>query len=94
MELLQALLASVVQGSNPAVTALLLAITGAVCWISWKLNQEHKSERKELIDEFKDQLESDRKDLLQVIEKYQEGQMTVIQTISDLKVLIATLGKR
>lgn len=92
MELLQALLVSVVQGSGPAVTALLLAITAVVCWISWKLNKEHKDERKELIGQFKEQLESDRKDLLEVIEKYQEGQMTVIQTINDLKVLIATLG--
>ena len=94
MEVLQGLLVSVVQGAGPAVTALMLAITGVVCWIAWKLNQEHKIERRELVDQFKEQLESDRKDLLQVIEKYQEGQMTVIQTISDLKVLIATLGSK
>lgn len=93
MEIIQALLVSVVQGSSPAVTALLLAITGVVCWISWKLNQDHKSERRELIDQFKEQLESDRKDLLEVIDKYQEGQMGVIQTINELRVLIATLGK-
>lgn len=93
MELFQALLVSVVQGSSPAVTALLLAITGVVCWVSWKLNQEHKIERRELIGQFKEQLESDRKDLLEVIDKYQEGQMNVIQTINELKLLIATLGK-
>ena len=62
MELLQALLESVIQGSSPGVTALLLAMVGVVGWISWKLNQEHKEERKELIEEFKKQLESDRKD--------------------------------
>ena len=94
MELLQTLILSVVQGAGPAITALMLAITGVVCWISWKLNFEHKVERKELVEQFKEQLESDRKDLLQVIEKYQEGQMSVIQTINDLKVLIATLGSK
>ena len=93
-QLLQTLLVSVVQGSNPGVTALMLAITGVVCWISWKLNREHKTERRELIAQFQEQLESDRKDLLEVIDKYQEGQMTVIQTINDLRVLIATLGNK
>lgn len=93
MELLHTLLANVVQGSSPAVTALLLAITGVVCWISWKLNQDHKTERRELIDQFRDQLENDRKDLLEVIDKYQEGQMGVIQTINELKILITTLSK-
>jgi uncharacterized protein YbgA (DUF1722 family) len=92
MELLQGLLASIVQGSSPALTALLLVITGVVGWISWSLNTAHQRERKELIKQFQDQLESDRDDLLEVIEKYQEGQLNVIQTINDLKVLIATLG--
>ena len=94
MEILQAMLAAVLEGSNPAITSILLGITGVVCWLAWKLSQEHRVERRELVDQFKEQLESDRESLLKVIDKYQEGQITMIQTINDLKVLIATLGNR
>ena len=90
----QVLLAPILGANNPAVSALLLLIAGALGFIAWKIQAEAKKERNELITNFQKQLDDDRQDLLEVIDKYQQGQMSVVEALNELKVLIATIGAK
>lgn len=82
-------------GAGPqGFIALLMLLTGGMGWFLFKRESETKTERRELIDQFQKTIDTDRKDLLEVIDKYQEGQISVIQALTELRVLIATLGAK
>jgi len=88
-ELISALLMPILQ-AGPAVTAILLLITAALGYLSWKREDVHRRERTELMDKLMEQQE----DMLEVIEKYQAGQLTVVQAINEIKVLVAAIGAK
>lgn len=88
------ILTYILTGSSPAVTAMLLGLLGIAAWVGHKKSQEHTLERQELITKFQKQMTDDRTDLLAIIDKYQEGQISVIQAMNDIKVLIASLGAK
>lgn len=83
---------AILGAGGPGFIGLLLLLTAGMGWFLFKREGDTKQERRELIDQFQKMIESDRKDLLEVIEKYQEGQISVIQAINEIKVLIATIG--
>jgi hypothetical protein len=88
------LLAPILAAGNPAIMAILLLIAGGCSWIYVRREIELKKEQKVLIDTFQKQIEEDRRDLLTVIDKYQEGQISVVQALNELRVLIATIGAK
>lgn len=94
MEDIVAALLKPILNAGPAVVAILLLIVGGVTYFAWKSTVAHRKERSDLMTKFQEQLEIDRKDLLDVIDKYQTGQMTVVQAINEIKVLIATIGAK
>jgi hypothetical protein len=79
------------QGGMLAI--LLLACAGLIWWLIRK-DKEYKTDMKELIDQFQKQHDDNRKDLTEIIEKYQEGQISVIQAINEIKILLATIGAK
>lgn len=91
---LGALLSFIIAGSSPAVTALLMLLTVFVGFMYWKKDKENTQERTELIIKFQKQITEDRADLLVIIDKYQHGQISVIQAMNEIKVLIASLGAK
>lgn len=94
METLVATLLTPILNAGPAIMAILLLILGAVTFFAYKAHTQHMKERQNLLQKFQEQLESDRDDLLQVIDKYQTGQMTVVDALNEIKVLIATIGAK
>jgi hypothetical protein len=74
--------------------ALMLLITGGAVWLMDKKDREYKADIKDLIDQFQRQSEENRRDLMEIIEKYQEGQINVIQAINEIKILLATIGAK
>jgi hypothetical protein len=88
------ILSYILTSSSPAVTAMLLALLTITGWLMYKRDKDASKERQELITKFQEQLSDDRKDLLEIIDKYQEGQISVIQAMNDIKVLIASLGAK
>jgi uncharacterized membrane protein len=88
----KALVEAVLGAGVHGYIAILVLSVVALGWFVFKRESETKVERRDLIDQFQRTIESDRKDLLQVIDKYQEGQISVIQAINEIKVLIATIG--
>lgn len=74
--------------------AILLLIAGLAVWVYLRKEAEMKNEQKLLIETYQKQIDEDRKDLLKVIDKYQEGQISVIQALNELRVLISTIGAK
>ena len=79
---------------HPSFVALMLLLASGAGYLLFKREKEAKEERKELIAQFQKQIEGDREDLLEVIDKYQEGQISVVQAMNEIKVLIATIGAK
>lgn len=77
-----------------ALKGILLLIIGVFIWLYVKTLHAANIERKELTEMFQKQIESDRKELIEVIERYQEGQINVIQAMNEIRILIASIGAR
>lgn len=88
------MLAPILAAGNPAIMAILMLIAGCSAYVYVRREIELKKEQKQLIEMFQKQIEEDRKDLLTVIDKYQEGQISVVQALNELRVLIATIGAK
>jgi len=91
-EFLNVLMAPILASGNPAIMAILLLIAGGISYVYIRREKQLQKDQKELLESFQKQIEADRKDLLLVIDKYQEGQISVVQALNDLRVLIATIG--
>jgi hypothetical protein len=92
MDWILQLLQQVMGDGAAAIKAILLLGIGGIGWLYVSSLKQSREERKELIELFQKQIESDRKDLIDVIEKCQEGQLNVVQTLNELKLLISTIG--
>lgn len=90
----QELLSAIFNDGNPGVRALLLLAVTAIGFLFLKRESAHSKERKEVIDQFQKQIEHDREELFKILEKYQEGQLSVVQAMNEIKVLIATIGAK
>lgn len=88
------LFSHILSGANPGVLAILLIIIAGLGYIMFKRDAAHAEERKELVENFQKQIENDREELFKILEKYQEGQLNVVQAMNEIKVLIATIGAR
>ena len=94
MENLLPLLSSILSDHGEAVTSILLLTLGGLGWLYITLFKQSKVERDELVKMFQHQIEVDRKELIEIIEKYHEGQINVVQAINEIKILIATIGAK
>ena|ERR1017187_7387303 len=74
--------------------AIMMLITVGALWMMDRKDRESKADLKELLEQFKKQNDENRKDLMVIIEKYQEGQISVIQAINEIKILLATIGAK
>lgn len=77
-----------------SMVGLMMIISIGLIWMLEKRDKEHKTEIKELIEQSQKQNDENRKDLLNIIQKYQDGQINVIQAINEIKILLATIGAK
>ncbi len=94
MESLGPLFSAILTGSGPAVTAIMLLLVLGIGFLAWKVYTGAQTERKELVETFQRQIEGERRELIDVIEKYQHGQLSVVQAMNEIKILIATIGAK
>ena len=76
------------------MVGLLMLITVGALWMMDRRDREHKADIKELIEQSQKHNDENRKHLMEIIEKYQEGQISVIQAINEIKILLATIGAK
>lgn len=86
------LLASIFQGGSTGVLSILILAVLGLCFIILKREAAHTEDRKEALESFQKQIDVDREALFKILEKYQEGQLNVVQAMNEIKVLIATIG--
>jgi hypothetical protein len=77
-----------------ALKAMMLLVIAALWWYNHNLSKQAVAERKELTELYTKQLAQTHAELLEVIEKYQEGNIKSIEAINELKVLIAAIGSK
>lgn len=77
-----------------AVKAILLLVCAGLGWLYFNGVKQAKEERKELIELFQKQIELDHKELIDIIERYQESNLKTVEAINEIKVLIATIGTK
>ena len=88
------LLSSIFSGATAGVAALLMLAVVGLGFALLQREKAHSDERKEVIEQFQKQIENDREELFAILEKYQEGQLSVVQAMNEIKVLIATIGAK
>lgn len=80
--------------SKMGTMGLMMIITLLVLWITDRRDKEHRSEIKDLLEQYRKMNDDNRKDFMIIIQKYQEGQINVIQAINEIKLLLATIGAK
>jgi hypothetical protein len=90
----QELLTAIFNDGNPGIRALLILAVMGLGFLFLKRESAHAKERKEVVDSFQKQIEHDREELFKILDKYQEGQLSVVQAMNEIKVLIATIGAK
>lgn len=93
-ELLDHLHQTIFSGGATGIAALLMLAVVGLGFVLLKRESAHSAERKEVIEQFQKQIENDREELFKILEKYQEGQLSVVQAMNEIKVLIATIGAK
>jgi len=94
MESFFPLVGAILRGNSEAINAILLLITMGIAYLYYMTVKQAKAERDELLTMFKKHIESDRSELIEIIERYQEGQINIVQALNEIRLLIATIGTK
>ena len=76
------------------VVSLLSVAVVAIGYFWFSSSKRYHEELKAANERFEKLNEENRKDLLEIIEKYQEGQINVVQAINEIKITLATIGAK
>lgn len=82
-ELLMAILDSILHGGVAAIFTLL------VCFIAYLIYDRYQTSK-----EYSALRESHEKTILDVIDKYHQGQLTLVQTLNELKTILIVIKER
>jgi len=94
MESFFPLVGAILRGNSEAINAILLLVTIGIAYLYFMTVKQAKAERDELLAMFKKHIESDRSELIEIIERYQEGQINIVQALNEIRLLIATIGTK
>lgn len=94
MDSIGPLLLNILTEASPAVVAIMLLLVIGIGYLAFKVYTFAQVERRELIESFQRQIEGERRELIDVIEKYQQGQLSVVQAMNEIKLLVATIGAK
>ena len=90
------LIHNILQDGNSAIAVktMLMGISVSLGWLYYNSEKTAREERKYLTEQFQTQISSSHKELIEVIEKYQENSLKTIEAINEIKILIATIGSK
>ena len=80
--------------THGGMVALILLICFGAIWLIDRKDKEYKIDMKEMLDQYHKQRDDNHKDLMEIIQKYQEGQISMIQALNEIKILLATVGAK
>ena len=94
MENFLPLIGAILKDHSEAINAIMLLISMGIGYLYFITVKQSKNEREELLEMFKKHVESDRAELIEIIERYQEGQINIVQALNEIRLLIATIGTK
>ena len=88
------LVKSILETGGPAVIVLLMVICTYLGWEKYQLRKAYDKQLADMLDHHAKQSEEYHKNLMEILDRYQEGQINVIQAINEVKVFLATIGAK
>lgn len=88
--LIKSLIPLIADGGSSAVIALLLLIVGFLVWDRIQLLKRLSESLKQTLDA----KEAEKQVILEIIEKYHRGNLTMVQAINEIKVVLAAIQGR
>ena len=85
---------SLITDKQTGIVSLLVITVISITFFWYHSSKRYHEDLKAANERFEKLNEENRKDLLEIIEKYQEGQINVIQAINEIKILLATIGAK
>ena len=87
---IQVLIALITDGGTSAVIALLISAVGFLVWDRIQLHKRLSESLKQTLDA----KEAEKQVILEIIEKYHQGNLTMVQAINEIKVVLAAIQGR
>jgi len=88
------LVGAILKDHGEAINAIMLLLTIGIGYLYYVTIRQAKIEREELLEMFKKHIETDRSELIEIIERYQEGQINIVQALNEIRLLIATISTK
>lgn len=88
------LIKAILSGGPVAIIALLVAMIAYLVWEKRATQKSNKEALEKMAQAFaeKVKVKEERGDLIDIIDRYQEGHINLLQAINEIKVLIATIS--
>jgi uncharacterized protein YbgA (DUF1722 family) len=88
------LIKAVLAGGPVAIIALLVGFIAYLLWEKKAMQKSNQESLQKLATTFAEKVKEERQDLINIIDRYQEGHINLLQAINEIKVLIATISGR
>lgn len=88
--ILKSLIPILVDGGSSAVIAVLILVIGFLVWDRVQLLKRLSESLKQTLDA----KEAEKQVILEIIEKYHQGNLTMVQAINEIKVVLAAIQGR
>lgn len=88
--ILKSLIPILVDGGSAAVIAVLILVIGFLVWDRVQLLKRLSESLKQTLDA----KEAEKQVILEIIEKYHQGNLTMVQAINEIKVVLAAIQGR
>lgn len=86
------LIKAILTGGPVAIIALLIAMIAYLVWEKRATQKSNKEALEKMAEAFAEKVKEEREDLIDIIDRYQEGHINLLQAINEIKVLIATIS--
>lgn len=86
------LIKAILTGGPIAIIAILMVLIAYLVWEKRAIQKSNKEALEKMAQTFSEKINEERKDLIDIIDRYQEGHINLLQAINEIKVLIATIS--
>lgn len=86
------LIKAILSGGPVAIIAILVAMIAYLIWEKRATQKSNKEALEKMAQAFAEKVKEERGDLIDIIDRYQEGHINLLQAINEIKVLIATIS--
>ncbi len=86
------LIKAIVSGGPMAIVSLLISIIGYLIWEKKATQKSNKEALEKMAEAFASKIKEEQADLTNIIHRYQEGHISLLQAINEIRIIIATIN--